>query len=396
VPETSTRGWADLFAGYSGRILLALSLGWFGVVTARLLLPPLLPAIIADLEITLASAGFMLTVMQAVQALALYPSGRLSDQLSRATTILPGLAILTVGLLLIALAPVYVVLLGAVTVLGAGAGLFTISSRALISDHFVENRGRALGIYAAGFNVGGILASALAAVTFERWRLPFLAIAVLLAGITAVYVSLNHEPVFPQAETVEIELGSTLRRILSTPALRGPLVAYSLYYFVTRSFLGFFPAYLQSSKGFSPALASGAFALVFAVGAVTKVLAGDLSDRVPRRFVAVGSAVLAMGALAGIIFEQSVLVLAPLIVLFAAGHQAQFPLIDAILLDAAPTANVGGDLGAAKTIFFLIGSLGPTYVGVVAERSDYTVAFAGLVVCLLVSATLLFRNSQHA
>lgn len=394
MSETSTRSWADLFEGYSGRMLVALSLGWFGVVTARLLLPPLLPAIIADLEITLASAGVMLTVMQGVQALALYPSGRLSDQLSRATTILPGLVILTVGLLLIAFAPVYLVLVGAVTVLGFGAGLYTISSRALISDHFVEDRGRALGIYAAGFNVGGVLASALAAIAFERWRLPFLAIAVLLAGITAVYAFLNHEPVVPRADTVEIELTSTVRRLLTAPELRGPLVAYSLYYFVTRSFLGFFPAYLQSSKGFSPALASGAFALVFAVGAGSKVLAGDLSDRFPRRAVATGSVVLAMVALAGIIVGRSPLVLAPLIVLFAAGHQAQFPLIDAILLDAAPDANVGGDLGAAKTVFFLVGSLGPTYVGVVAEAATYTVAFAGLVVCLLASAVLLFRNRR--
>ncbi len=388
--------WADLFTGYAGRMLLALSLAWFGVVTARLLLPPLLPAIIADFQITLAGAGLLLTLMQAVQALALYPSGRLSDQLSRATTILPGLVILTAGLAFIGLAPVYSVLLGAVTVLGAGAGLFTISSRALISDHFVENRGRALGIYAAGFNVGGILASALAAVTFERWRLPFLAIAVLLAGITAVYATLNREPVFPRTDSVETELVATLRRILSTPTLRGPLIAYSLYYFVTRSFLGFFPAYLQSSKGFSPAIASAAFAVVFAVGAVSKVLAGDLSDRFPRRLVAVGSVALAMIALVGIIIGQSLLVLAPSIVAFAAGHQAQFPLIDAILFDAAPEANAGGDLGASKTIFFLIGSLGPTYVGVVAEFSSYTVAFAGLVACLLVSAALLFPYHRRA
>jgi predicted MFS family arabinose efflux permease len=373
-------------------MLIALSLGWFGVVTARLLLPPLLPAIIADLEITLASAGVMLTVMQAVQSLALYPSGRVSDQLSRATTIVPGLVILTLSLVLIAFAPVYLVLVGAVTVLGVGAGLYTISSRALLSDHFVENRGRALGIYAAGFNVGGVLASGLAALTFERWRLPFLGIAVLLAAITAVYLALNREPILPTERRVEIELTSTIRRLLTMSSLRGPLVAYSLYYFVTRSFLGFFPAYLQSAKGFSPALASGAFALVFAVGAVTKILAGDLSDRFSRRVVAAGLAVLAMVALAGIVVVQSPLVLAPLIVLFAAGHQSQFPLIDAILLDAAPDANVGGDLGAAKMVFFLVGSAGPTYVGVVAERASYTVAFGGLVLCLLVCAALLVRN----
>lgn len=382
-------GWRTILSGYSGRMLVALSLGWFGVVTARLLLPPLLPTIISSFGISVVSAGIMLTVMQSINALVLYPSGRLSDQLSRATVIVPGLVILTAGLLLIAISPVYAALVAGVAVLGFGAGLFTVAPRAFISDHFREGRGRALGIFAASFNVGGILASALAAFTFERWRLPFVAIAVMLAVITALYAYWNREPYLVPTREVDIEIGATVRRLLTMPELQRPLVAYTAFYVVTRSFLGFFPTYLQTAKGFSPALASGAFALVFAVGGVTKVVAGDLSDRFSTRLVATAGLVLAMVALAGITLAQSMLVLAPLIVLFAIGHQSQFPLIDAILLDAAPAENVGGDLGAAKTVFFLVGSLGPTYVGVVAQYLNFTIAFAGLVVFLLFSSVLL-------
>lgn len=387
--DGTASGWRHIFSGYAGRMLVGTSLAWFGVVMARLLLPPLLPAIIEDFTLTLALAGGTLSAMQAINAVFLYPSGRLADELSRATLIVPGLVVLTVGVLLIAASPMYLGFLAGVVVLGMGAGLFTIAPRALISDHFVENRGRALGIFAAGFNAGGFLASVLAAVLFDRWRLPFVALAVLMAVITVLYVRWNREPYDFAVRSAEIGLLSTVRRILTTRELRRPLVAFTLFYFVTRSFLGFFPIYLQSSKGFSPAAASAAFAAVFVVGGVSKVYAGALSDRFPRRYVAVVGLALAMASLGGIVAFDSLLALAPLIFLFAVGHQSQFPLIDAILMDAAPAENIGGDLGAAKTVFFLIGSLGPTYVGVVAQVAGFTVAFAGLVACLLVSAVLL-------
>lgn len=395
MSDTSTTGgtWGELFAGYSGRILVALSLGWFGVVTARLLLPPLLPAIIDDLGITVVAAGVMLSIMQGANAFALYPSGRLSDALGRATMIVPGLIVLSVSVVLIAVAPYYLLLVGAVAVLGLGAGLFTISSRALISDHFTDNRGRALGVYAAGFNVGGVLASALAAVAYEQWRLLFAGLAGLLAVITLVFVYWNREPYTARLSADDLAVRATVQRLVLTRKLQLLLLAYSLYYFVTRGFLGFFPAYLQSAKGLSPAQASAAFAVVFAVGAGSKILAGDFNDRFSRRTVTMASVLLAMGGLAGIVFAHSLWLLGVLIVLFAIGHQAQFPLIDAALMDAAPDSNVGGDLGAAKTVFFFVGSLGPTYVGATAQLFSYTVAFVGLVGMLIVSAALLFYGT---
>jgi MFS family permease len=391
APEagSGTVGYRELFAGYRGKVLISTSLAWFGVVMARLLLPPLLPAIIEDFTLSLALAGGTLTAMQMINAIFNYPSGRLADELSRATLIVPGLVVLTLGVLLIAVSPVYLGFLAGVVVLGLGAGLFTIAPRALISDHYVDNRGKALGIFAAAFNLGGFLASVLAAILFERWRLPFVVLAVMLGVITVLFVYWNREPYDFDLRSAEVGLVSTAKRILTIPELRGPLVAFTLFYFVTRSFLGFFPIYLTATKGFSTAEASIAFALVFVVGGVSKVYAGAVSDRFPRKYVSVVGLALAMLALGGIVLVQSVYLLAPLIVLFAVGHQSQFPLVDAILMDAAPADNVGGDLGAAKTVFFLVGSIGPTYVGVIAQTAGYSIAFAGLVVCLLACALLL-------
>jgi hypothetical protein len=57
-------------------------------------------------------------------------------------------------------------------------------------------------------------------------------------------------------------------------------------------------------------------------------------------------------------------------------------------MDTFPDGSMGGDLGATRTVYLGLGSLGPSYVGFVAGRVSYAVAFAGLLGCLLVSAAI--------
>jgi hypothetical protein len=57
-------------------------------------------------------------------------------------------------------------------------------------------------------------------------------------------------------------------------------------------------------------------------------------------------------------------------------------------MDTFPDGSMGGDLGATRTVYLGLGSLGPSYVGFVAGRVSYAAAFAGLLGCLLVSAAI--------
>jgi hypothetical protein len=67
----------------------------------RRILPPLLPTIIADLSITRFRAGVALSLAAKGFAVSEFPSGRLSDQLTRKTVLFASLAILTVGSVLL-------------------------------------------------------------------------------------------------------------------------------------------------------------------------------------------------------------------------------------------------------------------------------------------------------
>ncbi|MFB6171566.1 MAG: MFS transporter [Haloarculaceae archaeon] len=375
-------------------MLLVAALAWATLQMGRFVLPPLLPEIRADLGLTLGQTGVVLTVLQAVYATFQYPSGRLSDRLSRATLIVPGLGVLALAFLLVGSATTYPLLVLGTAVLGLGKGLYAIPSRALLSDLFVERRGRALGLFSAGTDLGGLVASVLSVlvIQYATWRTPFFPVAALLGLLAVLFVLWSREPY--AIARADLEVAATLRRLLATRRQRWTLVAYALFFFMVNGVINFLPTYLRTAKGLSPTLASTAFALLFVIGLAIKPVSGALSDRFPRRLVSTGGMLLAAGALGVVVLAGSLVALALATAAFAVGYKSQFPVVDAILMDAAPDDNMGGDLGAARALFLGIGSLGPAYVGVVAQVADYTTAFAGLVGCLVVAAGIIARQGR--
>lgn len=382
APDVTT----DEFRGYGGRMLASLSLAWAVLQTGRFLLSPLLPSIIAAFDITKATAGLALTGFQLTYAVTQYPSGRLSDRWGRATLLVPGLVVLAAAFLAVGAAPTYLLFAAGAVLLGVGKGLFAIPSRALLSELFVARRGRALGIYTAGTDVGGILAAALAvaALSYATWRAPFLPIAAVLLALTALYVVWNREGY--HVARADLGVVETVRRLATTRRQREVLAAYALFYFFVGAFINFLPTYLAEAKAFSEATASLGFSLVFVVGVLVKPVAGSLSDRFSRPALGVGGLLVAVGAMAGLVAASGLPAVAVAVVVLAFGYKVQFPLVDALLLDAAPEENAGGDLGAARALFLGVGALGPTYMGVVSTVAGYPLAFAGLAACLLVAA----------
>ena len=380
--------------GQAGRLLATLSVGWAVLQAGRFVLSPLLPAIIDDLGITEATAGFAFAALGGVYALAQVPSGRLSDQWTRTTLIVPGLAVLVVGFLLFGMTESYSLFVLAAVVVGLGKGLFAVPSRALVSDRYVERRGRALGVYAAGTDVGGLLASGVAVVVLGSavWRAPFVPVAVVLAAVTLLFVRWSDEPY--RVQRTELDLSTTVRRLVASRGGRRTLAAYALFYFMVGGFINFYPAYLAGTKGFSAGLASATFALVFVVGFGVKPLAGALSDHLGREHVAAAGLGVAALALVALVVADSRVAVWATTALLAVGYKTQFPLADAIVMDAAPDGGMGADLGAARALFLAAGAAGPAYVGVVATAVGYTAAFASLAGCLLVAALLVWRPAR--
>lgn len=380
-------------AGYRHRMLLVLGLGWSVIQGGRFLLPPLLPRIRESLGLSPAAVGLALAAFGIVYAAVQYPSGSYSDSLSRATLILPGLLVLLASFVFVGLAVHPALFVVGVVLLGVGKGLFASPSRALLGDLFGDRRGRALGLYTAGTDVGGLLAAGLAVVVLGRtWRIAFVPVVAALVAATALFVVWNREGYALGRERLGAR--ETAGRIAASPAQRERLVAYALFYFVVGGLTNFYPT-LLIERGFDEALASSAFALFFAVGIVTKPSAGAVSDRFPRLLVSVVGLVVGAAGIGVVLLGGSLAAVAVGTALAALGYKTQFPIADAAVMEGAPEGSRGEDLGAARGAFLAASAVGPGFVGVVAQFESHTAAFWALIGCLLVAAGVLARQYRR-
>jgi predicted MFS family arabinose efflux permease len=383
-----------LFGGEAGRMLLVVSAGTMLIMTARLVLSPLLPSITADLGITTAQAGFALTVLWALVAVGQFPGGYLSDHLPGRTVLVASAVFSAAGMVVLLNASSFALFVAGAAVLGLGAGTYSTAGFVRVSELFERKRGQAVGVNAGSFDVGGVVAAglAVAAVAVAGWRSAFLPV---LGGLALVLVGYAlWSPESHRVERVPIDLLAVARRILATARLRRVLLTFSLYNVVWQGTINFLPSYLQATKGVTPLFSSNAFAVLFLVGVVTKPLAGVAGDRFGEVRVAPWTLVAAAVGLGGLVLASSTVGVVASVVVFAVGLAAYFPVMTTYLLNSLADASRGGDLGASRSVLFGAGSVGPAYVGVVATAFDFDAAFAGFVAVLAVCIVLTFTLSS--
>lgn len=383
-------GQERLLTGHTGRMFLLLTIILVFLQLARRMLPPLLPIILDDLAITAFQAGMALTVLRVARASMEYPGGRLADQLSRTTVLLGCLGIVIVGVVALALSVSYGIFLIAVTVFGIGVGFYNPASRALLSDIFHEKRGRAFGLHMLGNEVSGILAAGVVIVIVSRttWRGAFVPLALLLVVLLVVLYRLSREPI--ELKSVNLEVRRTGLRLLRDPVLRRVVIVYMLFNVASSGMISFLPTFLIEVHNFSFGFASSAFALVYAVGIVAKPVSGYLSDWFPRPPVAGGCLIIAGAGLLLLVTAPTETAAIGGVILYALGQRGVAPALQAFLMDRFPDESMGGDLGAFRTIYMLVGSFGPGYTGLIASTFGFVPAFVSLSIFLVVGGLILF------
>lgn len=383
-------GTERLFTGHTGRVFLLLTTIWLCISLTSRLLPPLLPAIMDDLAISAFLAGVALTVERVVRAGVEFPSGRFADRLSRTTVIVACVGFAVAGVAILAGAVTYALFLLGVAVFGLGRGMYTPPARALISDLFEQKRGRAFGVNMMGSELAGILGAGLAIVIVGvgTWRGAFLPLALLLIPLGVAFYVVSREPV--SVGRIDLGVQETGVRIFGEPAFRWVLVVYSLYVVAASGVSTFLPTFLIDVHGVSFAVASSAFALLYVVGFVAKPTSGVLSDRMPRSYVAGGGLTVGAVGLAVIIAAPVQWIAIAGIVVYAFGYRGISPALQAFLMDRFPEESMGGDFGAMRTVYLLIGSLGPGYAGLAASTVGFVPAFASFLLFYLFGAVVLF------
>lgn len=255
---------------------------------------PLLPLVIARLDLSLATAGVLAMVFQLASAVAQLGFGPLADRWRPRWLVLSGPIVAVAALSLIGRAN-SAVALGAILVVGGlGSAAFHPPAAALVHRLGADRPGLAMSAYISGGTLGFSLVPLLAAPVVERLGLAWSPL-VALPGLVWLAAVLPRVPAF----TVPISGGDGGFRSLTPYA--GPLARlYAIVVLRTITALAFstFLPVLLTRRGFGVSQAASALAVYLLASGLGGFLGGPAADRYGPRRVVIWSLVLAVPPLA--------------------------------------------------------------------------------------------------
>lgn len=363
--------------------LAAVAVGWFFALGARFVVPSVLPTVRADLGFGNAIAGLLLTGLWGSYAVMQFPSGLLADRtgerrLLAGSALLGGVAVVVLG----ATAGVGAFAAG-VVLYGLGTGLYATPRVMVVSRLYPDRTDTALGVVFASGNVGNTALPAVAGVaaTTVGWRAAFLALAPAF-----VLVALALAVVVPDGDVSERTPGSArdgVRELRRRPVAIAT-TALVLFAFGYQGLVGFLPTYLVEAKGATPGTASLVFGGFFAVGLVAQVVSGEAAAAVGRRPMLVGTVALAAGGVAGLtaLPGQAAVWATPLLGVML----GVWPVLNAYAFDSLSAGTRGGGFGFLRTVYLLLGAIGPVVVGTLfdAGRADTGLLLAAVTFAVVV------------
>ena len=356
------------------------------------LLGPAVPAIIHEMGINYTRAGLFFTSGSLAFLFSTPLGGIASDTLDR-RILFAGVALLfAVGLIGLALAPTYGLILAAIFFFSLFGGSAISVGQSIMVDLDPARRGRLLTIQALFASLGSFAAPLLVALNYAggaSWRWPYVE-AAILASLLFVAVALTP---MPRASGMTLNWGD-LRRVLGNSRVLGSSFLLFLAIAPEWGFAFWLAEHFRTDLRVSLQLSS-AVVSVFLVGMISgRLLTFRLVDRLePFRIFEIGL-ILAMSGLGVFLLAPSVSVKVLAILLYGLGVAPLFPILMACGTSAVPDRS-----GTATGVLYASVSLGsmlfPLLLGAVASTVGIPRSYALIEVVLLgllVAATLL-RNT---
>ena len=383
-------------------------------------LPPIIPLLVADLGISYAQAGLLLTVFFAMYSVFQLPAGVAADRYGKRRMLVVGLAGMSLSLLLAAGAESYATLVLAQALAGISGSTFHPTGMSLISDlESGETEGRAMGV----FGFGGMVGIAMSPVAIggvaalAGWRAALVVAAALGAAVTVVFALSFRDPedgpgsgrtTAPRTDGGRPASGrpgrlrsllGTIRETINVPVTRGLLVLFLITFCIsvqTRAIQTFTTSYVADGVGGSLALGNVGFFAMLVAGSLSSLYAGGLADRVDRRrlggAVSIGTALLVGGTFLvvnalGAVGETVVLGVVT-VWFFVIGFvmYACVPVKNALVSSHAEERFSGGLFGVIQTASAVGSATGPAMFGALATQFGLLVAYPAIALVALVLA----------
>ncbi len=318
----------------------------------------------------------------------------LADHFGEGVIMSIAMIIAAITLSMVVLGTSTIILFVATALFGMACALFGTARLTAVYHTYPDNRGTAIGLISAGGDIGNtvlpLVAGILAAVFMWEFGFGYTIPLFLLAGISLWFVVPNRTSTLGNSSVV---VSIEYAKVVKSGILKRPVVLIVTIQLlgtsIWQAFTGFYPLYLMEMKGLSPFIASGLFALFFAMGAFLKPTSGFAYDRFgPRKVLLIlmttsGTGLLLLPIIVGfwpLVFTTAVIA--------AMGGRGTICL--SYMTEEIPDDILNTGLGTVRTIYMSIGAISPTLLGVVAEAGYFNEGFfmlaatAGLaIVCVL-------------
>jgi MFS family permease len=357
----------------------------FGIVS------PDIPAFARHFGVSTAAAASVISAFALMRIVGALPAGRLADRFGQPAVMAAGIAIVAVSSIVAAFSDSFAELIILRGAGGFGSAMFGVSAQTLLLVSVSsEQRGRASGLYQAGFLIGGISGPAVGGV-IAVWseRAPFIIYGGMLI-VPAIIAAMLRDRSGAGA-TASQPRGRVLADIagaLRDRAYRAAASANLADAFATigvRSAI--VPLFVRDVLHRSAIWTGIGFLVVAAVNAGTLLPAGRLADRFGRRPVVVGGCLLSAAAMV-------LLALLPGV----GGYLTALAVLGlgSGLLDVGPAAMLGDILngrgGTVVATYQMAGDVGtvtgPVTAGYLVDVASYGAAF-GVTAGVLVLAAFL-------
>jgi MFS transporter, ACS family, D-galactonate transporter len=355
------------------------------------------PAMVAELNISAVTMGFIFSAFSWTYALAQVPGGAVLDKLGVRLTYAASLVLWSVATLAHGLMHNVAGLFGARLALGlAEAPCYPSNSRILNSWFPQAERARATGVYSVGQYVGlGFMLPVLAWIVSNwGWRELFYIVGAVGVAYGLIFWALYRDPdEHPRVGQTELDLiaaggGSTAKpvpvpftmtnigKLLSKRQIAGASIGQFCSNSTLVFFLTWFPSYLADERGMTFIKAGWVASLPYIAASAGVLLGGFVSDRIIR---ATGNATLGrkLPIVVGLLMcstmiaanyvNSNTLVIA--IMSFAFFGQGMCNLGWTLISDVAPKSMIGLTGGVFNLCANLAGIVTPIVIGLIVQTT---------------------------
>lgn len=375
APSTSTNkltsplAWLRESTTMQRRVLLAASLGWMLDSMDVMLYALVVPSLRADLHLTAAGAGFIMSATLICAAIGGILFGVFADRFGRTRALIGSILVYCIFTGLCGLVQTATQLAICRMLLGFGMGGEWASGAALVAETWPDlHRGKALALMQSSWAIGYALGAAVVAIVMPHfgWRAVFF--AGLVPALFAIWIRRRvSEPerwtrAARSAHPAQIFRGRNGRRLAITTLVNAATLFawWGLFFWV--------PSYLSLSRGLSTVQTS-TWTILMQVGTFLGYVSfGFLADRLGRKWVYVGF--LFMAAIVVQLYARAnsameLLWLGPLVGFWGTGYFSGFAVIAAELF---PTAIRGTAMGFAYNTGRIVSAAAPLLVGKASDQ----------------------------